>query len=75
MNNILELKKILKEDKYKKFLEETNLDKFIVYPVFLYKDFFLSNSVVGLIKNKDEKIYNLCKENIEKNDFLEIKID
>lgn len=40
MNNILELKKILKEDKYKKFLEETNLDKFIVYPVFLYKDFF-----------------------------------
>jgi hypothetical protein len=75
MNNILELKKILEEDNYNKFLEETRLNKFIIYPVFLYRDFFLSNSVLGLIKNKDEKIYNLCKENIEKHNILEIKID
>lgn len=75
MKDILELKQILNNNEYNKFLKETRLDKFTVYPVFLYKKFFLSNSVLGLIKHKDEKIYNLCKEKIEKNNIVEIKID
>lgn len=70
----IELKTLLKEDEYNLIKKEMRVDNFIVYPVYLRKHYFLSDKVLGIIKNTNSKIYNDILKAVNKNEVIEIKI-
>lgn len=62
------------EEDYMKIRKDLTLNNFIVYPVYLTKQYFLSDKVLGLIKQNNVTLYNNIYKNINKNKILEIKI-
>lgn len=67
------LKELFKDkEKYKKFIKTIQFDHMISYPIFVKKEYFLSENIVRLISNKNDlHIFNVVK----KSDVKEIKID
>lgn len=76
MRNVLELNKILENgEEYKAFLKNIGLDNMVSYPLYIYKDYFLSENVLGLIKIKETFLYNEISKKIKELDVSEIKVD
>lgn len=67
------LKELFKDKKkYKKFIKTIQFDNMISYPIFIKKEYFLSEKISKLISNKNDlHILNIVK----KSNIKEIKIE
>lgn len=71
----IELKTLTKSDEeYLSLKKSLFLHQYVSYPVYLNKSYFISDKVLGLLKEKNNKLYfNLLKK-IDKKEVIEIKV-